>query len=486
MSLRPDDLPDWMRPRSRRIDQGLVFILIIAVCATLGLVFRPGLPMNAPAEQYLLRTEQTTRFFKEGILYSRWAADFHNGLGSPIFNVLAPLPHTLTGLYTFITDTPALNTVKDALVVAWVALVGGLYLAIRGILPTGAVAGTLTGLVVTCPLFVSGALAEISSLAFLVWLLYAIEKLAHQSTRRWFGGVVFLAAGWSLCDNRLTLLGLPVVLILWACSPNRCRVGSAFLFAVILTAFYTIPSVIERNTLILVSAEGTERIFESIPATHALIVPGVICLALCVAWIGQQRWIGRLLTVGLAAIGVSATIIGATWGDYTLLARTESESGLYGSLQGEYLLPLTAYDSGTPPVFLRVQLTQPGRPDYPILLGVVPVERTTLTTRYTVNLGGNQLTRLDRYAYPGWYVVSEGETLTPNSDSSGFLIYNVSAQTRELLVIFGTTPPRLIGEGLSLIGGIGIGWRLRPQRTRPAKARSILATSSAGPKGLVI
>lgn len=56
-------------------------------------LLRPGLPPTHDGEYHVLRFEQFFKAINEGTLYPRWAADFNNGYGVPLFNYVYPLPN---------------------------------------------------------------------------------------------------------------------------------------------------------------------------------------------------------------------------------------------------------------------------------------------------------------------------------------------------------------------------------------------------------
>src|SRR5216683_752529 len=100
-----DDLPMWMRPRRFAPDWGLLIVLGFSLILIAPLVLRPGLPQDTDAELNEYRSLEVARLVQSGTLYSRWAPDFNEEYGSPLFNYLAPLPHYLAGYHQAITET---------------------------------------------------------------------------------------------------------------------------------------------------------------------------------------------------------------------------------------------------------------------------------------------------------------------------------------------------------------------------------------------
>src|SRR5260370_37991239 len=108
-TIRPEDLPVWMRPQRRVIDWGLLLILGFCVFNVWSFIVRPGLPHATDAELYEYRSAEVARLVEAGIPYSRWGPYLSFGYGSPLFNYLAPLPHYLAGYYEALTATTPEN-----------------------------------------------------------------------------------------------------------------------------------------------------------------------------------------------------------------------------------------------------------------------------------------------------------------------------------------------------------------------------------------
>lgn len=66
-----------------------ILISFISVISLLN----PGLPPTHDGEFHVLRFEQFFKSINQGTLYPRWAEDFNNGYGVPLFNYVYPLPN---------------------------------------------------------------------------------------------------------------------------------------------------------------------------------------------------------------------------------------------------------------------------------------------------------------------------------------------------------------------------------------------------------
>ena len=77
----------------------------------------PGLPPTHDGEYHILRFEQFHKSLSEGTLYPRWAKDFNNGYGIPLFNYVYPLPNYVSSLAHFL-GANFINSFKLNMIIA--------------------------------------------------------------------------------------------------------------------------------------------------------------------------------------------------------------------------------------------------------------------------------------------------------------------------------------------------------------------------------
>ncbi len=242
-----------MRPRRRVIDWGL--FLVFGACLLVAWPFaaQPGLPFHTDADLWVSRSVQITNVLHSGTLYTRWAPDFNAGLGSPIFNYLAPLPHYLSGLHQLITDADPTDSIKILMVLSMSAAGCGMFLFARQ--RWSPAVGLLSALfyLFSPPIaFVlphqTGDLADLMSLGLLPWALWALDRCGARRTRFNFVIVVTVLSAWALADARLTLLGLPIILL--ALLSHWKSVGWVAVLALLIAAFFWLPAIVERDSVI--------------------------------------------------------------------------------------------------------------------------------------------------------------------------------------------------------------------------------------------
>ncbi len=118
----------------------------------------PGLPRTDDGWYHLFRAVELNAAVAEGIWYPRWAADFIQGLGYPIFNFYAPLANYLQ-LLVHATGLDFVASLKVSLIIAVVAGSLSMFLFARDLLGTnGALPAALT--FVYAPVFYMYALSS--------------------------------------------------------------------------------------------------------------------------------------------------------------------------------------------------------------------------------------------------------------------------------------------------------------------------------------
>ena len=87
-----------------------------------------GLPPTHDGEYHVLRFQQFYKVLSEGSLYPRWAPDFNNGFGIPLFNYVYPLPNYIASAlhilgFSFI-DSFKLNMILASLTGSFFSIFG--------------------------------------------------------------------------------------------------------------------------------------------------------------------------------------------------------------------------------------------------------------------------------------------------------------------------------------------------------------------------
>ena len=78
----------------------VVVVLFFAFLASFALL-HPGLPPTHDGEYHVVRFYEFYKSLSSGNFYPRWAHDFNNGYGIPLFNFVYPLPNYIAAFFHF-------------------------------------------------------------------------------------------------------------------------------------------------------------------------------------------------------------------------------------------------------------------------------------------------------------------------------------------------------------------------------------------------
>jgi len=76
-------------------------VILVLFISFLGLftLIHPGLPPTHDGEYHVVRFWQFYKVLSDGVIYPRWAPDFNNGYGIPLFTFVYPLPNYIASLF---------------------------------------------------------------------------------------------------------------------------------------------------------------------------------------------------------------------------------------------------------------------------------------------------------------------------------------------------------------------------------------------------
>jgi hypothetical protein len=238
-------------------------LLLLPVAAITPLL-PAGLPESHDAWLHIFRAVQLGASLAEGDWYPRWAPDFAQGLGYPIFNFYSPLSYYLM---------VGLNALGLSYVAAFKALQGliflacgvGMYWFARDLLGTrGAILAAAAYVYAPyrfADAYVRGDVAESLALAFLPLVLWSFRNLVRDRSLGWLVIAAVLYAGLVLSHNLTAFFFTPVLLLYVAYLLLVARNWGALLLAssgvalaFALSAFYWVPALGEKG---LVQIERT-------------------------------------------------------------------------------------------------------------------------------------------------------------------------------------------------------------------------------------
>jgi len=254
----------------RNVDSAaLLAVVLIAVLSAFPFFRNDGLPAMTDAELHILRIAEIGYSIQEGDLYPRWAPDFYYGYGYPIFNYYAPFSYHLGYYLSLGTPENAAQAAKLLFVTALLLGAFGAYTLAKHFTSqggglVGAAAFSFSPYIQLINPHSRGDLAEVVALGFLPWVIYSWFKLWEKPTKsNMFFSVLFTSA--TLLSHNLTGLTMLVILAFMALwqwfvvkktSSTKYVLLTALIF-VMLTAFFWLPFLVERNDILLdVAGDG--------------------------------------------------------------------------------------------------------------------------------------------------------------------------------------------------------------------------------------
>ena len=214
-------------------------------------LLKPGLYASHDGIFHVYRTEEAWNMLKLGEFPLRWAGNFDQGFGIPLFTFVYPLPYYLTGLLSPLIGS--IWAVKSLIIVAYLAGGLGIYRLFAQHGRWWALSLALIYLMTPYQflnVFVRGTLGEILALGLIPWVLVSFDSLwsnrkpslcyyhpiplgllliAHN-----FLGILFTVflAGYLLLDRR-----------------SRRQAASSLLISLGLAAFFLLPMIGEKSLL---------------------------------------------------------------------------------------------------------------------------------------------------------------------------------------------------------------------------------------------
>lgn len=242
----------------------IAFLLVLIICAASWALLKPNLFV---VHDYIhaARIAEMQRGLAQGQFPVRWSGNFGYGYGMPLFQFYAPLPYLFGALLTFVAVPTAFIVKLLFLIPTVVSALGSYFLG--KLVFKQRVAAIVVSAAFTLSsyravnLFVRGAVSESWAMALLPLILYFGIKVIQGNRSSW----KFLSlsvAGLLLSHNITSMLFLPVsALLLFAIHyyerhniKNLLIAAASYTLAVIMTTFYWLPAILEKQFTIMDSA----------------------------------------------------------------------------------------------------------------------------------------------------------------------------------------------------------------------------------------
>lgn len=228
-----------------------VFVLSIIVIGLLLIssIFHPGWYAAHDGIFHIYRTEEALNMLKMGQFPLRWAGNFDQGFGIPLFTFVYPLPYYLTSIMSYFSSS--ILAVKVLTILAYLSGGLGVYYLFK---KSSQLLATFLALIYLMTpyqflnIFVRGALGEILALGIMPWVLLSFKDLISRKNLSWYHpiplGLLFIS------HNFLGIL-FSVFLLGYILSGKE-TVGltlKSFVLSLGLAAFFLLPMILQKNLL---------------------------------------------------------------------------------------------------------------------------------------------------------------------------------------------------------------------------------------------
>ncbi len=175
---------------------GISIVLFITLISIISL-FSLGLPPTHDGEYHVVRFQQFYKVLESGILYPRWAPDFNNGFGIPIFNYVYPLPNYLASFFHFL-GFSFIDSFKLNMILA--SFIGAIFFYLWSRIFWKELGAVVSSILYTfspyhfVDIYVRGSVGEVWSLALFPGLLWSFTQFSINKKP-----VFFLVSSVLLC-----------------------------------------------------------------------------------------------------------------------------------------------------------------------------------------------------------------------------------------------------------------------------------------------
>lgn len=237
-------MKNWLRKYTFQL-----IVLIVGLFLTSSLL-RPGWYLSHDGIFHIYRTEEALSMLKLGHLPLRWAGNFDQGFGIPLFSFVYPLPYYLSSILSVVLG--AMWSLKAVTIAAYIFGGLGMYLLLsyrgRSFGLFGALIFFLTPYQFL-NIFVRGTLGETLAIGLMPWVLYSYQNLGRINNKlRWYHPLPL--AGVLLAHNFLGILFSAFMFGYMLTNKSSLKRALLSLFISFgISSFFIIPMITQKNLL---------------------------------------------------------------------------------------------------------------------------------------------------------------------------------------------------------------------------------------------
>jgi hypothetical protein len=255
---RRSGIPGPLTRRCAWPDVASLLLVSLAIAVPIWTLWRPGVINEDDMLMAVYRLFELDKSWQEGVIFPRIALGLNFGYGGPLFQYYPPLATYLALPFHWV-GLGWIEATKAVFTLGLLAAALGAYAYARWLLSEPRAALVVAAAYGLAPYLVlntleRGALAELTALALLPWLFWAMHGLlrAPSSGKLWIAAI--LVALSVLAHNVTTLFVIPflavyVILLAWREQAWRRlpHVALALALGLGLSAFYWLPAFAERG-----------------------------------------------------------------------------------------------------------------------------------------------------------------------------------------------------------------------------------------------
>jgi hypothetical protein len=237
-----------------------VLLLILFILPSIFFFFKPGIYWNMHDDMQLVRQLQMEKCLTDGQIPCRWTPDLGYGYGYPLFNFYPPLPYYIGESFRLL-GFSFISAIK--LTAALQFLISGLGMYLLASKYFGPIGGLISALLYnygpyhSVNIYVRGAMNEAWATAFFPYIFYFISQAIANNRLHNYLLASFSFALLLLSHNPMALifspfLGIWILYCLYQHKPNNIfstlfKILATFISSVLLTAYFTLPAVLETK-----------------------------------------------------------------------------------------------------------------------------------------------------------------------------------------------------------------------------------------------
>ena len=232
--------------RKYSIQLGIVFFGLFLVSS----LFKSGWYLSHDGIFHIYRTEEALSMLKLGHFPLRWAGNFDQGFGIPLFSFVYPLPYYLSSILSVAIG--AMWSLKAITITSYIFGGLGMYLLLSSRGKSFGLFGALIFLLTPYQflnIFVRGTLGETLAIGLMPWVLYSYQNLKKINNKlRWYHPLPLAVV--LLAHNFLGILFAAFMFgYMLTDKASLKRALASLLISFGISAFFIIPMITQKNLL---------------------------------------------------------------------------------------------------------------------------------------------------------------------------------------------------------------------------------------------